>query len=92
MGQDDGGLAAANVNTATMEPCHSHCKHRRLCKDHEKTVRSSEAFVKLAMIRLMLNRLRLNAPTPNLRTAQPRKITYGTDSEYGQFVIRISTT
>jgi putative transposase len=33
-------------------------RHRRLCKDHEKSVRSSEAFVKLAMIRLMLNRLR----------------------------------
>ena len=30
---------------------------RRLSKDREKTVRSSEAFVKLAMIHLMLNRL-----------------------------------
>ena len=30
---------------------------RRLTKDREKTVRSSEAFVKLAMIHLMLNRL-----------------------------------
>src|ERR1700761_7745591 len=30
---------------------------RRLSKDREKSVRSSEAFVKLAMIRLMLNRL-----------------------------------
>jgi transposase len=30
---------------------------RRLSKDREKTVRSSEAFVKLAMIQLMLNRL-----------------------------------
>lgn len=30
---------------------------RRLTKDRERTVRSSEAFVKLAMIHLMLNRL-----------------------------------
>jgi len=30
---------------------------RRLTKDREKTVASSEAFVKLAMIHLMLNRL-----------------------------------
>jgi putative transposase len=33
-------------------------KCRRLSKDREKSVRSSEAFVKLAMIHLMLNRLR----------------------------------
>jgi putative transposase len=32
-------------------------KCRRLSKDRERSVRSSEAFVKLAMIRLMLNRL-----------------------------------
>jgi len=31
---------------------------RRLTKDREKSVRSSEAFVKLAMIHLMLNRLK----------------------------------
>ena len=31
---------------------------RRLTKDREKTVASSEAFVKWAMIHLMLNRLR----------------------------------
>ena len=30
---------------------------RRLSMDREKSVRSSEAFVKLAMIHLMLNRL-----------------------------------
>jgi putative transposase len=33
-------------------------KCRRLSKDREKSVRSSEAFVKLAMIHLMLNRLK----------------------------------
>ena len=33
-------------------------KCRRLTKDREKSVMSSEAFVKLAMIHLMLNRLR----------------------------------
>ena len=31
---------------------------RRLSKDREKSVRSSESFVKLAMIHLMLNRLK----------------------------------
>jgi putative transposase len=31
---------------------------RRLSKDREKSVLSSESFVKLAMIHLMLNRLR----------------------------------
>ena len=31
---------------------------RRLTKDREKTVRSSESFVRLAMIHLMLNRLK----------------------------------
>ncbi|HET6574424.1 MAG TPA: transposase, partial [Fimbriiglobus sp.] len=33
-------------------------KCRRLTRDREKSVQSSEAFVKLAMIHLMLNRLK----------------------------------
>jgi putative transposase len=33
-------------------------RHHRLTKDRDRSVRSSEAFIKLAMIRLMLNRLR----------------------------------
>lgn len=37
-------------------------KCRRLCKDHEHSTLSSEAWVKLAMIQLMLNRLE---PKPN---------------------------
>lgn len=33
-------------------------RSRRLSKDYERTIASSEAFVKLAMIRLMIRRLR----------------------------------
>jgi Transposase DDE domain len=33
-------------------------RYRRLSKDHEETVLSSEVFVKLVMIQLMLHRLR----------------------------------
>jgi transposase len=33
-------------------------RYRRLAKDYERTIASSEAFVKIAMIRLMLRRLR----------------------------------
>jgi transposase len=39
-------------------------KCRRLSKDREKSVRSSEAFVKLAMIHLMLNRLEPKGTNP----------------------------
>ncbi|QEG32480.1 Transposase DDE domain protein [Gemmata obscuriglobus] len=40
---------------------------RRLTKDREKTVRSSEAFVQLAMIQLMLNRLQPKYADPEFR-------------------------
>jgi putative transposase len=40
---------------------------RRLTKDREKSVRSSEAFVKLAMIHLMLNRLQPKYADPEFQ-------------------------
>jgi putative transposase len=42
-------------------------KCRRLTKDRERTVRSSEAFVRLAMIHLMLNRLAPKNDTASFR-------------------------
>ncbi len=33
-------------------------RSRRLSKDYEKTIASSEGFIKIAMIRLMIRRLR----------------------------------
>ena len=37
--------------------CKALGKCRRLTKDRERSARSAEAFIKLAMIHLMLNRL-----------------------------------
>jgi transposase len=44
---------------------------RRLSKDREKTVLSSESFVKLAMIRLMLHRLEPSEGEPVFRYPRP---------------------
>lgn len=33
-------------------------RNRRLAKDHERTIESSEGFIRLSMIRLMLKRIR----------------------------------
>jgi putative transposase len=43
---------------------------RRLTKDRERTVRSSEAFIKLAMTQLMLNRLQPKNTDPAFRYAR----------------------
>ena len=40
---------------------------RRLSKDREKTVRSSESFVKLAMIQMMLNRIEPKSGDPEFQ-------------------------
>ena len=54
---------------------------RRLSKDREKSVRSSEAFVKLAMIHLMLNRLAQKKRMPSSTIVRRHKPTCGTDTE-----------
>ena len=53
---------------------------RRLSKDREKSVRSSEAFVKLAMIHLMLNRLAQKKRMPSSTIVRRHKPTCGTDT------------
>ena len=54
---------------------------RRLSKDREKSVRSSEAFVKLAMIHLMLNRLAPKKRMPSSTIVRRHKPTCGTDTK-----------
>jgi putative transposase len=44
---------------------------RRLSKDREKSVRSSESFIKLAMIQLMLHRLEPSDVDPEFRYPRP---------------------
>ena len=51
---------------------------RRLSKDREKSTLSSESFVKLAMIQLMLHRLEPKGRTPSSGTVRLRRPTYGT--------------
>ena len=53
---------------------------RRLSKDREKSVRSSEAFVKLAMIHLMLNRLAPQETDASSTIVRRHKPTCGTDT------------
>ena len=55
---------------------------RRLSKDREKSVRSSEAFVKLAMIHLMLNRLAQKKRMPSSTIVRRHKPTCGTDTKH----------
>lgn len=42
-------------------------KYRRLSKDREKTIRSAESFIKIAMIHLMLNRLEPKGIDPDFQ-------------------------
>jgi len=46
-------------------------RRRRLSKDREKTVPSSERFIKRAMVRLMLYRLRPSSVDPEPRHPRP---------------------
>ena len=64
---------------------------RRLSKDREKSVRSSEAFVKLAMIHLMLNRLAQKKRMPSSTIVRRHKPTCGTDTYSTPTVIGRST-
>ncbi len=47
-------------------------KYRRLSKDRERSVCSAEAFIRLAMIHLMLNRLEPHAADPAFRYPRPK--------------------
>ncbi len=53
---------------------------RRLSEDREKSVRSSEAFVKLAVIHLMPNRLAQTQRTPSSTIVWWHKLTCGIDT------------
>ena len=53
---------------------------RRLSKDREKSVLSSESFIKLAMIQLMLHRLEPDETDAEFHTEKRPDHTYGTDS------------
>ena len=59
------------------------CRCRRLNLDREKSVLSSESFIKLAMIQMMAHRLEHGQDRPRVRLSQKGglKPTYGTDAE-----------
>src|SRR5581483_11115007 len=46
--------------------------YRRLSRDYERTVLSSEALIKTAAMRLMLRRLRMKKPSPVCGAGNPR--------------------
>ena len=56
-------------------------KCRRLSKDREKSVLSSETFVRLAMIHLMINRLEPKNVEHRSNTERLHKPTCGTDTK-----------
>jgi transposase len=56
----------------TVEPTYDWLgRCRRLSKDREKGVLSSESFIKLTMIQLMLHRLELSDVDPEFRYSRP---------------------
>ncbi|BCK66438.1 hypothetical protein Srufu_003910 [Streptomyces libani subsp. rufus] len=49
-------------------------RNRRLTRDYERLTATSEAMIKVAMIRLMLARLTYSAPHWSTATSQPEEL------------------